>query len=243
MSLAYSSHNTRQELVVCHSSISPSCFHSLYSNSICQRSRSNTSASGRLNSLAGASVSRIVQSARFQALCRSGFCLRIASDAQGSTPVLSHLRWNAQEEQAHQMLRLAFPHVPRVLCSLPLVAGAHFLVASVGHPGSSRPCERERESACSCPLPAERPCLSSPRSPNLPHTNLPSGNGSSLNGLERSSVRPEVKDGPTSLSPFQFPTDMQFEASLAESWQTTASLPALCQFIRERDTTTILQYH
>ena len=63
ISLAYSSHKTRQASAVCHSSTWPCCFHNLYNNSICQRSRSSTRASSKRKRLTGASVTSIVQSA------------------------------------------------------------------------------------------------------------------------------------------------------------------------------------
>jgi hypothetical protein len=63
ISLAYTSHKMRHGVLVRHSSMHPSDFHSLERSSICQRSRSSTSASSKRSRLDGTSVSRIVQSA------------------------------------------------------------------------------------------------------------------------------------------------------------------------------------
>jgi hypothetical protein len=72
---------------------------------------------------------------------------------------------------------------------------------------------------------------------------LPAGKGSSLNGLDRSLMRPWVSLGLMFLPPFELPAAMQFHRNLPLSRSATTSLPLLCQFLGERDTAALLQHH
>src|ERR1700736_2719510 len=65
-SLAYTSQSTRQGFVLHDSSIWPCCFHSLNSNSICQRQRAITWASATVSNSAGTLVTYSVHSVRVQ---------------------------------------------------------------------------------------------------------------------------------------------------------------------------------
>ena len=89
--LAYNSHRIRNGFSLRHSSIFPSLFHSLNTNSICQQVRINTKPSSNVRSSDGMLVQITVQPASFSTLSLTVLYLLLSLSAYVVSRLLRHL--------------------------------------------------------------------------------------------------------------------------------------------------------